>query len=347
MKSFFTAKRTVFILLCALVLSGIAVTLAYETFALGADDGLTDISVPEGADADVLASLLKDGGLIKSKAWFKIYAAMRGSELDRVSAGVYSVPSASGYDGILAILSGRSENKRRQVRIVIPEGCTVRGIARRVSEVYGISSEKELLSEAINGDFSEFEFLPRTAGATEGVDPTSRLEGYLYPDTYYVYSDSSAHEIITVMLENFARKVDGRYLAACERVGMTLGEAVTLASVIVREGASVSEYGRISSVFHNRLASRTFGGRLQSDATLVYVLGREMSASDKSLDSPYNTYSHGGLPPTPICCPDVDAIAYALYPDKTDYFYFVTGKCGTLFASDYHTHQENVRRSKG
>jgi UPF0755 protein len=126
---------------------------------------------------------------------------------------------------------------------------------------------------------------------------------------------------------------------------MTLDEAVTLGSVIMREGSGVSDYGRISSVFHNRLKSSRFSGRLQSDATLVYALGREMSASDKALESPYNTYKYGGLTPTPISNPDMTAISYALYPDDTPYFYFVTDKDGTvLYARDYKSHLRNIQR---
>ena len=344
MKGFFTLKRIFFLTLVALMLSGAAVFLANDAFALTADGGKTEIVIPQGANGEDAAKILKENGLIRSKTWFKLYNRLRGREL-KVKSGTFAVPNGSGFDGIVRILSGEGQSARTEVRVVIPEGSTVRGIVG-ICEELGLSSHADFTNEALCGDYSRYEFISPPAGAIEGVSPLSRFEGYLYPDTYYFYSDATASDIICTMLDNFAVKVDRRYLDACREVGMTLDEAVTLGSVIMREGSGVSDYGRISSVFHNRLKSSRFSGRLQSDATLVYALGREMSASDKALESPYNTYKYGGLPPTPICCPDLNAISHAICPDKTDYFYFVTGRLGTLFARDYHTHQGNIEAQR-
>ena len=121
---------------------------------------------------------------------------------------------------------------------------------------------------------------------------------------------------------------------------------ITLASVIIREARFTHDYPKVSSVFHNRLQSTAFGKRLQSDATLVYALGREMTSADKELDIPYNTYKYGGLPPTPIANPDLSAISYAIYPDSTPYYYFVTAKDGSvLYARDYASHLRNVQKA--
>ena len=184
-----------------------------------------------------------------------------------------------------------------------------------------------------------------TDGGRDG-ERLYRLEGYLYPDTYYFYTDSSAYTVLDRMLENFDRHMDEKYLAACEKQGFTVDEAVTLASMIMKEAKKLSDYPKVSSVFRNRKSSRAFGGRYQSDATLTYALGRPMVGGDKEDLSPYNTYKYAGLPPSPICFPDMNAISYALSPDKTNYYYFVSDKNGDmLYATTYGKHRENIKKA--
>ena len=136
--------------------------------------------------------------------------------------------------------------------------------------------------------------------------------------------------MVDKLLSNFGKKFDDKYRSACKAQGLTIDEAVTLASVIIKEARFVSDYPKVSSVFANRLKSRSFGRRLESDATLVYILGRQMKSEDKALDSPYNSYKNGGLPPGPISNPDVNALSYAIYPDKTNYYYFVAENSGKI-----------------
>ena len=317
--------------------------LAADAFALTAPKGETEITVPEVFDAKTVDGILKDSGLIKSRLWFRVYNKLRGNTLSPKGQS-FIIPNDSGFDGIVRIINSGGSGEHTQIRVTIPEGSTVEDIASIVCDRYGICSREELFDAERNGDFSEYSFVSAVTGAMkERIHP---LEGYLYPDTYCFFSDSTGYEVLCRMLDNFASKIDERYLKACAARGMTLDEAVTLGSVIMKEGGSVSDYGRISSVFHNRLKSSAFAGRLQSDATLVYVLGRKMEPSDKQLISPYNSYKNAGLPPSPICCPDLNAISYAIYPDETQYYYFVTASDGrALFAVDYYTHQQNVKRN--
>lgn len=325
----------------ALSLTAIISFLVNDAFALTADGREVEVKIEKGSSEKEIADVLKDSGLIKSKTWFRLYTKLRGRTLTNTESS-YVIPAGSGFDGIYHILKNGSPDSHVQLRVVIPEGTNIDGIMETVCEKYGICTKDEFIDEIENGDFSKYSFVSAIKSGDNGAK--YRLEGYLYPDTYCFFSDSSAHEIIDKMLSNFNRKFDKKYLAACEKQGMTVHEAVTLASVIIREGKHVSDYGRISSVFHNRMNSTAFGGRLQSDATLVYVLGREMTPEDKELDCPYNTYKYGGLPPSPICCPDLNAISYAIYPDSTGYYYFVTKKDGkALFARDYYTHQQNIK----
>ena len=341
MKKFFSLKYFAITAAVALALTAVIVFLADDAFALTANDSEVEISIPKGSTDAQIAQVLKDNGLIKSKLWFNAYTKLRGRSLTD-TGDTYVIPTGSGFDGIYRILTYGSPESHVQLRVVIPEGTNIQGIMDIVCDKYGICSRDEFLREVENGDFSKYSFV--LALPADQNEQKYRLEGYLYPDTYCFFSDSSAHEVIDKMLSNFNKKFDKKYLAACEKQGLTVHEAVTLASIIIREGKHISDYGKISSVFHNRLRSASLNGRLQSDATLVYALGREMTPEDKELDSPYNTYKNGGLPPSPICCPDLNAISYAIYPDSTGYYYFVTKKDGSaLFARDYYTHQQNIK----
>ena len=342
-KRIFTKRLVLLSAVFSALISALLIYLATDTFAFTAPDTSAEVTVDRVLTPKETAQLLKDSSLIKSKLWFLTYTRLRG-KTPCPSPDTYDIPYSAGYDGICRILTYGSEREHTQVRVSIPEGETVEGIARILCDKYGICKREDFLYAVQNADFSKYGFIKELEGKTD--NRKYRLEGYLYPDTYCFFSDSSPEEMIDRMLSNFEKKLDGKYLAACREKGVTLDQALTLASVIMREGKSVSDYPKISSVFHNRLKSGRFQRRLQSDATLVYALGREMTSEDKSLDTPYNTYLYGGLPPSPICCPDLNAVAYALYPSETDLYYFVTKSDGTvLYARDYQTHLQNIKKA--
>jgi UPF0755 protein len=178
-----------------------------------------------------------------------------------------------------------------------------------------------------------------------------RLEGYLYPDTYRFYTDSSEVAALTKMLNNFKRKVPKSYKEECEKMGLTLNQAVTLASLIEAECTWVADYEPVSGVFHNRLASTSFNGRMDSDATIQYILRHTTGArkekledADLKIDSPYNTRLYDGLPPGPICSPSLNALMAAILPDtESGYYYFVAQANGyNLYAKTYAEHLKNI-----
>lgn len=342
MKKFFTLKYFLAVFAVSALLALIAILLINDAFAITAPSDEVTVTVPENSTKSDVAKILKENGLIKSRAWFSVYTALRGKEV-APKGDTYVIPKNSGFDAICRILAYGNGGTLSEVRVVIPEGSSIEGIMQIICDEHGICSREDFTDTVQNGDFSGYSFVKALDGSKN--ERKYRLEGYLYPDTYCFYSKSSAYAVIDKMLANFAAKVDKRYTAAAQKQGMTLDEAVTLGSIIMREGKYVTDYPKISSVFHNRLKSPAFSYRLQSDATVVYALGREMQSADKELDSPYNTYKYGGLPPSPICSPDLNAISYAIYPDSTGYYYFVTKKDGTvLYARDYQTHLNNVQK---
>ncbi len=343
-RKFFTLKYLLAVTGAAILIAAAAVFLVNDAFAISKTNEPVTVHIPENSSKSDIAKILKKEGLIKSRAWFSVYTAMRKKDVKNTKQ-VYTLQKNSGFDGICLALKSGGGQSLTEVKVTIPEGSSVDAIMQIICDEHGICSREEFVNTLQNGDFSKYTF-------TKQLDKTKserkyRLEGYLYPDTYCFYSSSSAYAVIDKMLSNFAAKIDSKYLAACKNQGMTLDEAVTLGSLIIREGKYPSDFPKISSVFHNRLKSPAFSYRLQSDATTVYALGREMLPEDKELDSPYNTYKNGGLPPSPICSPDLTAISYAIYPDKTSYCYFVTKKDGSvLYARDYQTHLANIRLSE-
>ena len=331
-------------LAAALMLSLIAVLLAREIFALGKRSGDGDtvqLELERELDTREIAAVLKEKQLIGSKLLFELYSRIRGKY--RVfPSGEYSLSSSYGYDGLIHRLSGGERSKRKQISVTIPEGSTVEDMLRIICDEKSICSRKELIQAICYGDYDKFDFVREIE---EDNGRIYRLEGYLYPDTYYFYTDSSGYSVVERMLENFDRRFDGKYREACRKNGMTVDEAVTLASMIMKEAKSVSDYPLVSSVFHNRKNSRSFGCRFQSDATLTYALGHPMRAEDKNTDSPYNTYLYKGYPPSAICSPDINAISYALCPDRTSFYYFVSDKDGEMhYASSYEAHRRNVEK---
>ena len=340
-----------FLLICltvAVVLSAAVIFLSREIFALGSDKRTgegseiifeRDFSVSEAAKA------LKRNGIIGSENFFRLYAAIR-QKNGGFAAGKYVISPSFGYDGILFRLRGGGSGKRTQLSVIVPEGSTVRDILRIICDENRICSREEMEKEIREGDFSEYSFIREHDSSPRASERIYRLEGYLYPDTYYFYSDSSAHTVLDRMLSNFDRHFDEKYKKACEKNGLTADEAVTLASMIIKEAKFVSDYPKVSSVFKNRRASRVFDGRYQSDATLTYALGRPMKGGDKDDLSPYNTYKYKGLPPGAICNPDMEAISYALYPEKTSYYYFYSLSDGSVkYATTYEEHRRNISRA--
>lgn len=336
-------KRNIFLYLALLLsvsatLSAAVIFLVNDAFAVTAESGEVYIRVCEGDGAREIADSLKRSGAVKSKTWLRVYLALRGKSLDGVKSGGYTVSKTGGFDGIHRSLTAGVRRKRAELTVVIPEGSTVDDIVRIICRENGICTEDELTEVIRNGDFSRYDFVRVLSG-----ERRYRLEGYLYPDTYCFYSDSSPYSVIDKMLSNFESKFDEKYRKACASKGLSIDDAVKIASMIEKEARFVSDYPKVSSVIYNRKNSISFGGRLQSDATLTYSLGRPMTAADKELDDPFNSYKYGGLPPSAICNPDLEAISYAIYPDKTSYYYFVSRSDGTiLYASSYEAHKRNI-----
>lgn len=277
-------------------------------------------------DMKKAAEELKENGLIEYKWLFRLFAwAYKGDQ--KITTGTFQLNSEMDY---MALIRGMrsSGGSAVTVELTIPEGYSVQQIIDLLVE-NGVASQEDLTDAAANYEFQDYAFLD-----AEKLGSISRLEGYLFPDTYDFYVGANPVYALDAMLSNFNRRVyDNEDLTAlfeeAEARGYDFDEVITIASLIEKE-TDGSDREKIASVIYNRLenAGET-AYLLQIDAALVYAAGREITQSDyTALDSPYNLYLHTGLPPTAIANPGLASIKAALQPADTNYYFYVLGEDG-------------------
>lgn len=289
------------------------------------------------ADVDYVTDLLEENGLIEYKFLFKLFCSLTGVEKKgKILPGTYELNTDMDYHALINALSSGSDS-RMTVTVTIPEGYNIDQIFALLEEK-GVSTVETLQSVAANYDY-KFTFL-------KGVRPLGdyhRLEGYLFPDTYEFYmggGEKAAVQVLNKMMVRLSQLFTDDMRAQAEEMGYTFHEILTIASLIEKE-TDGDDQATISSVIYNRLERPTDEtvGLLQIDATLVYALGRTITQDDYTADTPYNTYTNKGLPPTPIANPGLVALNAALNPENTKYYYYVLGNDGTHHF--FRTHQEH------
>ena len=273
--------------------------------------------VEKGDGLKLISANLEKDGIIRNSTWFTAYVFYKGLA-GNLQAGEYSLnPSLN----IIQITNKISKGNviPREVKIIIPEGFTLKQIDARLAEA-GLIEIGELSIQ-------------------------SHLEGYLFPDTYEFDKKMNLDEIINIMQENFNQKLDDSLRNEIERQKKTIEEIIIMASIIEREVPLYEDSRIVSGVFWNRLRDNY---PLQSCATIAYALGKDKwiySVEDTKIDSPYNTYENVGLPPGPICNPGILAIKAAIYPEYTDYYFFLSKPDGeTVFSRTFEEHQENMAK---
>jgi len=316
--------------------------VANDVFSFVCRDREETVVIPEGAGTDAVSSLLADKGLIRFPIAYRLYAKFR-SFGENYLSGEFVLNASMSYDELRGALSPK-KGTRMQKKITIPEGLTTDEIIEIfVSE--GIGTKEGFVNVIENGGDFGYGFLSEIP---ENKDRTYRLDGYLFPDTYFFYADSSETEVIAKLLATFSQKFDEELRFAAREKGYTVDEVLRIASIVEREAYYRSDMPAIASVFLNRLKSKSFL-RLDSDATVKYIktVSGDTSAPTAedidALDHPYNTYKIKGLPPGAICSPGYDAIFAVIYPAETKYYYFVSAKDkSTVFSKTYAEHLRAV-----
>jgi UPF0755 protein len=294
------------------ILGAVAIFLYLDSSPVQRSSGERVFSISKGENLTRIADRLQREGLIRFAPLLRLVSRARGTE-GAFKAGYYRVPAGSTTTAIHRLLVSGAETLEK---ITIPEGWTSRKIALLL-ESRGICSAADFMAAARSPELA----------ARLGV-PAQSLEGYLFPDTYFLPEGFPADALAELMVKNFFENLSAiapQWTALSPR---KLADTVILASIVEREYRIDAEAPLITSVFENRLAANM---GLESCATLEYIITEiqlkahpeYISLEDERLDSPYNTYKWAGLPPGPISEPGRIALEAAFHPAHTDYMYFV------------------------
>lgn len=310
----------VFAVVATLILLAVVVggTLLYGRSQLdppassaGAD---VTISVRTGEPLDTLVNDLANHSLIRSAFWFGWYAKLQGLG-SKLVAGNFVLNDAMSASYIVQRLEGPPQVGTRH--LLLTEGLTAGQMAARVGTAgLGVTAD-QYLKEVRTGAFSEPFLAGRPAGAS--------LEGFLFPDTYDIPQNATAHDIVQMQLADFANKTMPLLAGLSPQ---QLYATLTVASIAEREAKFDVDRPLVAGVVDNRLAN---GMLLQLDSTVTFGLGLSgggLTAQQLATDTPYNTYIHAGLPPTPISNPGVSSISAAVHPAKTPDLFFLSDCSG-------------------
>lgn len=300
------------------------------------------ITIPEGSSGDAIASILSENHIIEEPSEY--YAAVKKLNAEMsLKPGEYQFETLQDpLEVVKQLVAGPNVEG---VKLTVPEGKTVEQTAVIVEQVYGISADEFVAQAKASNYAGDYAFL------SEAADDS--LEGFLFPKTYTFSGTPSADQVIRAMLDQYQADVvnaldfDAARALISSRYGLEMSDydILKLASVVEREGLHAEQRAHVASVFFNRLAGvGDFAGRpfLESDATLMYETGGEVTANDiQTIDSPYNSYMNPGLPPTPICSPSIEAIRATLEPtDSSDLYFFITQE-EEFFSQTYDEHMQS------
>ncbi|SER34511.1 endolytic transglycosylase MltG [Parafannyhessea umbonata] len=302
------------------------------------------VTIPEGSGANAIAKILLEAGVIDDKKVFLEEVDSQRAE-SNMKPGTYKLMAGGNISGIVRQLCEGPNSD--EGRLTVAEGLTVAKTAEAVQKQLGISSDEFLAQAKASNYVDDYPFL------SEAQDDS--LEGFLYPKTYdFSGKDVSADSVIRAMLDQYKAEVHSLNMSdAAASLSSSYGVTVSdydvlkVASIIEREAVTSDDRPLVSSVIYNRLKADM---SLQSDATMGYVTGGDVTADDLKVDSPYNTYLHKGLTPTPICSPSLDSIQAALAPSPTNYYYFLIIENGSYsnhtFSETYDQHQEAIAKAQ-
>jgi UPF0755 protein len=290
------------------------------------------VTIDQGSSVAAMGRRLAEAGVVRDARSFQIAARMKGAE-KRLQAGEYRFEKEATP---LEIVDRIARGDVFVRPITFPEG-------RTLAEMAVIFEERQFGAAA---DFLE---PARDETRIAALDPeASDLEGYLFPSTYRLPRSASARALVGLMVQSFEKAFDADLRAAATAMGMSVREAVTMASLVEEEAQKPEERPVISAVYHNRLK---IGMGLQCDATVIYALQRagrwngNITKADLSIDSPYNTYRYRGLPPGPIANPGRASLEAAVKPASVPYLYYVSRNDGShAFATTLDEHNRNVQQ---
>jgi UPF0755 protein len=290
-----------------------------------------EVQVTEGMSFKAISGTLQKEGVIRYRGYFEIIGRLQGISR-KVRVGYYGLNTNM---SMWEVLEALRKGKIIEYEVVVPEGYNLYQIG------WTLSTNTPLIS-----DPQEFIKLVKDKNYVHSLGiEADTLEGYLFPDTYYLPKGIKLEDIPKKMVLRYKAVFDDSYRARARELGFTENQILTLASIVEKEAKVSSERKLVSAVYHNRLKK---GMKLQADPTAVYGTKAwitKVTAQDLKRKSPYNTYIHKGLPPGPIANPGQGAILATLYPENVDYLFFVAQGDGShYFSKDFGSHEKAIGR---
>ena len=316
---------------------------AADVLAFGREDKVVTVTVYESDSMDDIIDKLHKGGLIRYPGLFRLYAGLAVDE-GEIKPGIWDLNTLYDYHALVNMMSPSSSLEVVE-NVLIPEGYTCRQIFQLLED-NRVCTAKDLAEYAASGELKEYWFL-------EGLERGNQycLEGFLFPDTYDFYKNSSPRDVLEKLLDNFDYRFTEEMRAHIDTLNANVTggtfdvhDVVIVASMIEKETATHNESPMIASVIYNRLFR--WGGTpafLNIDASIVYALeGKtDLTTEDLKVDSPYNTYTNIGLTPGAISNPGLASLKAALNPATSNYYFYVLDPSAGVhkFSTTYDEHQ--------
>lgn len=305
-------------------------------------------TVQSGVSTRDVCNALEEQGYIKDSSMAYLYAKL--NHLTDIKAGDYTLDKSSDLNTILMTINDASQAIAYDASVTIVEGDWAKHIAEKISQVTNVSSD-ELINLWNNEEYirSLMDTYPFLTEDIFNSDSRIYLEGYLAPNTYNFFQETTAEEVTEKILDQ-SLNIYEKYKSQMIKSDLSIHEIYTLASIVQYEASNIDDMKMIAGVFYNRLEQ---GMALQSSVTVCYAL--DINKDDDwmacevnpNYDSPYNTYMYAGLPPGPIQNPGEDALEAVLNPSSHNYLYFMADVYGdgtVYYAETYAEHQANVNR---
>lgn len=335
----------------SIISSLVIIGFGKDMLGIGKSEETHVVVIPDGATTEEVALMLFDDNIIKSSDAFKLFAQLRNKDMTYVSGEHFVRPNMP-YETIIDELTKvPTEEMGESIQVTFPEGTTLIDAANILEKNHICDAEEFIFYFNAGGFGIEFEDrLP--------IDTSlkfEKMEGYLFPDTYFFYENSKPEEVCQKIYYNFDTKMNGEFTVGkktyetrydrMKELNMNLDELITLASIVQKEAASSAVMNDVASVFINRLDNSDEFPLLQSDPTSNYsekVIRPNIEYLNETLIDAYNTYKSPGLPPGAICNPGIEAIDAVLTNKKTDYYYFIANLMTneTFFSETLEEHEE-------
>lgn len=270
------------------------------------------ITIEGGRTLKEVAVNFEERNLIRSSFWFETIGWVLKTE-KKIKAGEYFFEKKLSAISLMRTIAGSGYSKKF-IKITIPEGFNLRDVGM-LFENRGIWQAEEIWEVA---GFPAIK---------------NSMEGFLFPDTYFVPLNITPGLMVQIMRDNFENKITGEIKEKIKKSGYSLSETITIASLVEKEVADEKDRKLVAGILLKRLKS---GMPLQIDAVFPYIIGKnsfQLTLEDLKTDSPYNTYLHAGLPVGPICNPGIESIEAVLNPTSSDYWYYLSDREGNTYYS--------------